>query len=124
MQRGHSFDINDQTHPKRAGPGQDWSFAQADVQRFDLVVFSASFNDACHQPLLRLIVACALQLVDVPYQRIVVENNRHLIQCDHHKIWRYCQAQIQQMRIRHNVIRTVSPDPHSNLQVFQFDVAL
>ena len=32
--------------------------------------------------------------------------------------------QIKQMRIRHNVIRTVSSDPYSNLQVFQFDVAL
>ena len=72
-QRGHCFGFKDQAHPKRAGAGQDRPLAQADFQRLDLGIFSAGFDDACHQPLLRLLVACARQHVDVPDRWVIVE---------------------------------------------------
>ena len=86
--------------------------------------FSAGFDDACHQPLLRFIVACARQSVDFPDQWVIVENKRHFITGDHHQMRRDGQGQIQKMRIRQKIMRTISPDPHSNLHIFQFDAAL
>ena len=116
--------INDHPHPKRAGPGQDRPLAQEDVQRLNPGKFSAGFDDACHQPLLGLKMACARQRVDAPDHWVIVENKRHFITGDHHQMRRDGQAQVQKMCIRHNVIRTVSSDPRGDLQVFQFDVAL
>jgi hypothetical protein len=58
------------------------------------------------------------QSVDLPDQRVIVENHRHLVPRYQHQIRRNRQRQIQQMRIRHNVIRAVSPNPRCDLQVF------
>ncbi len=69
-------------------------------------------------------VACVRQRVDVPDQRVIVENTRHFILLYHHQMRRDGPSQVQKMCIRSTVTRTVSSDPHSKLQAFPFDVAL
>jgi len=105
----HPFDINDQTHPKRAGPVQDCRLRTQIVQRSKSGVFNGSFNDSMSPAALASHMACARSASRCAvYQRIVVENNAHLLQSDHQQDVALIVQVSDATRcgIRHKVIRT------------------